>query len=160
MGFWQIFFPRVNGVKQGAISSPVLFCVFIDELLNRLKSAKLGCFIGNIYAGSMAYADDLTLLAPTADAMRRMLQICSEYANEFSVSFNANKSKCMQFLPRKLWPDNVRPVFFYISGNVIEFVDRWPHLGNILDVGQSDSGCTLNLRSQMIGQINDVLFFR
>ena len=48
-----------NGVKQGAIFSPTLFCVYIDDLLNRLNNSDLG-YIGSIYAGSMAYADDLT----------------------------------------------------------------------------------------------------
>ena len=77
-----------NGVKQGAIFSPTLFCVYIDDLLKRLKNLGLGCYIGNIYAGSMAYADDLTLLAPTAEAMRFMLKVCSDYATEFSIMFN------------------------------------------------------------------------
>jgi hypothetical protein len=58
-------------------------CVYIDDLLNRLKTANSGCFIGSS-AGSMAYADDLTLLAPTAEAMRSMLKVCSDCEIEFS----------------------------------------------------------------------------
>jgi hypothetical protein len=37
----------------------------------RLKEAKLGCYVGSEYVGALAYADDLTLLAPAADAMRK-----------------------------------------------------------------------------------------
>ena len=65
-----------NGVKQGGISSPILFCVYVDGLLRRLKEAKLGCHIGREYVGALAYADDFTLLAPTADAI---CVICSSY---------------------------------------------------------------------------------
>ncbi len=91
-------FSVCNGVKQGAIIiSPIFFCVYIDDLLNRLKTANLGCFVGSLYAGSMAYADDLTLLAPTAEAMRSMLKVCSDYATEFSICFNPNKTECMFF---------------------------------------------------------------
>ena len=48
-----------------------------------------------LFVGVLAYADDLVLLAPTATAMRRMLHICEEFANIFSVRFNASKSKCI-----------------------------------------------------------------
>jgi hypothetical protein len=146
-----------NGVKQGAIFSPTLFCVYIDDLLNRLKNLGLGCYIGNIYAGSMAYADDLTLLAPTAEAMRFMLKVCSDYATEFSIMFNPNKSKCMLFRPMGK-PVCVYPRF-YIDGSLIEYVNEWMHLGNIIDVNQSDSACIINRRNRLIGQINDVLCF-
>ena len=106
-------FAVYNGVKQGAISSPILFCIYIDNLLLRLKSANIGCFIGNIYTGCLAYADDLTLLSPTADAMRRMLDICSEYAKDFSLSFDASKSKCLLFHPKRyrIETDSLQPTF-------------------------------------------------
>jgi hypothetical protein len=64
------YFSVYNGVKQGAVISPILFCVYIDDLLVKLKAANIGCIIGGIYAGCLAYADDLTLLAPSADAFR------------------------------------------------------------------------------------------
>jgi len=150
-------FNVLNGVKQGAIFSPTLFCVYIDDLLNRLKNSGVGCYIGNIYAGSMAYADDLTLLAPTAEAMRFMLKVCSDYATEFSIMFNPNKTKCMLFRPTG------KPVSvytrFYINGSLIDYVNEWMHLGNILDVNQSDSACITHRRTRLIGQINDVLCF-
>ena len=146
-----------NGVKQGAIFSPTLFCVYIDDLLNRLKNSGLGCYIGSLYAGSMAYADDLTLLAPTAEAMRFMLKVCSDYAKEFSTSFNPNKTKCMLFRPIGK-PATVYPRF-YINDNPIEYVNESLHLGNIIDVNQSDSACIINRRNRSIGQINDVLCF-
>ena len=140
-----------NGVKQGAIFSPTLFCVYIDDLLKRLKNSGLGCYIGNIYA------DDLTLLAPTAEAMRFMLKVCSDYATEFSIMFNPNKTKCMLFRPMGK-PVDVYPTF-YINGSLIDYVNEWMHLGNIIDVNQSDSACIINRRNRLIGQINDVLCF-
>ena len=151
-------FPVLNGVKQGAISSPVLFCVYLDDLLIRLKDANLGCVVGRMYTGSLAYADDLTLLAPTADAMRRMLVICQDYANAFDVSFNASKSKCLCFISSKSKDTTQRPCFF-IGDDQVEYVDQWPHLGNMLHVDQTDSASILNRRRQLVGQINDTLCF-
>ncbi len=51
-----------DGVKQGGVLSPVLFTVYVDELLQRLKACGMGCYIGNTFWGSFGYADDIILL--------------------------------------------------------------------------------------------------
>jgi len=38
---------------------------------------------------ALSYADDIVLLAPTTSAMRKMLEICDNYAQEYSIKFNA-----------------------------------------------------------------------
>ena len=38
-------FVTSNGVKQGEVLSPVLFTLYIDKLLNRLRQSKLGCYV-------------------------------------------------------------------------------------------------------------------
>jgi hypothetical protein len=43
------------------------------------------------FLAALAYADDITLLAPTAEAMRSLLHICDEFARDYDVIFNANK---------------------------------------------------------------------
>ncbi len=54
-----------------------------------------GCplYIGNIYCGSLGYADDVVLLAPSVTSLNAMLTICTEYASEYGVLFNPVKSK-------------------------------------------------------------------
>ena len=145
-----------NGVKQGGISSPILFCVYVDGLLRQLKEAKLGCHIGREYVGALAYADDFTLLAPTADAMRNMLLICSEYAAEHNITYNAKKSKMVLFGPNQNAQTHGRPQFF-IDTQVIEYVNSYTHLGNVLVDTQSDADCIEFRRKQFIGQLNTVL---
>ena len=58
-----------NGVKQGGILSPILFCVYIDELLNCLIEPKLGCHIGHVSYSALGYADDVGLLTPSVQAL-------------------------------------------------------------------------------------------
>jgi len=41
--------------------------------------------IGQVYVGALAYADDVTLLAPTSRAMRIQLKICEEYSEKFRI---------------------------------------------------------------------------
>ena len=74
-GISTSFFSVVNGVKQGAVLSPILFCLYLDDLLLLLSQSGFGCYMGRFFVGALAYADDLVLVAPTASAMRKMLAI-------------------------------------------------------------------------------------
>ena len=59
-------FSAKNGVKQGGgVLSPILFAIYIDGLLVKLKDSGVGCHIGNHYTGALGFADDLSLLCPT-----------------------------------------------------------------------------------------------
>ena len=99
-------FEVLNGLKQGGVLSPALFCVYIDGLLATLKDAGIGCHIGSQFVGVLAYADDIVLLAPTPDALRLMLKLCDHYANNFNILFNASKSKCLIMRPKGMTCEN------------------------------------------------------
>ena len=65
-----------NGVRQGGVLSPVLFSVYVNGLLCKLKDSGIGCHLGCEFVGSVCYADELALLAPSPSALRIMLNIC------------------------------------------------------------------------------------
>ena len=66
--------------KARRILSPILFCVYIDELLNRLLSSGIGCHMGNLSHACFGYADDVNLLAPSVgalhDLIKKLRKIC------------------------------------------------------------------------------------
>ena len=76
-----------NGVRQGSVLSPVLFSVYLDELLEKLSKSGVGCHWGGAFVGALCYADDIVLLAPCASAMRHMLNICDSYATSHGLIF-------------------------------------------------------------------------
>jgi len=49
------WFSVQNGVKQGGVLSPILFCINMDGLLNKLHSSMIGCCIGSQFTGALAY---------------------------------------------------------------------------------------------------------
>ena len=59
-----------NGVKQGGVLSPVLFTMYIDKLLIKLKNSGYGYYIGTKYMGSFSYADDIVIITLSQIAMR------------------------------------------------------------------------------------------
>ena len=82
-----------NGVKQGGVLSPILFTNYIDELLISLRKLGVGCYIGNIFCGAFGYADDVTLLAPTRGALRKLLEACISFGEAlicYSIRIKAN----------------------------------------------------------------------
>ncbi len=44
-------FNRVNGVRQGGVISPILFTVYMDKLISKLKTCEAGCWVGHHYYG-------------------------------------------------------------------------------------------------------------
>ena len=46
-----------NGVRQRAVSSAILFAVYIDELLSLLKQSRLGCHIHSVFVGAFVFVD-------------------------------------------------------------------------------------------------------
>ena len=65
----------LNGIKQGGVIYPSLFCLYINNLLEKLKEKGYGCFIGPHYYGGFGYADDIVLLCPSVSGMNKMLNI-------------------------------------------------------------------------------------
>ena len=81
-----------NGVKQGGIISPVLFNVYMDDLSCALNRSNIGGRIGGEIVNHLSYADDLCLICLSSAGMQKLLNVCSNYATEHSLSYNANKS--------------------------------------------------------------------
>ena len=42
-------FTITNSTRQGSVLSPALFSVYVQELLDRLQSAGIGCHVGNTF---------------------------------------------------------------------------------------------------------------
>jgi len=129
-------------VKQGGVISPILFCIYIDDLIVSLSQLAVVCYISGNFVGAIDYADDLILISPMPLGMRKLLFTCDSYANEFDILFNANKSKFLVGNTGKLQSMfnyiNLNGCPFYIGGKLIENVTSSSYLGHIINCHSDD----------------------
>ena len=116
-----------NGVKQGAVLSAPLFALYVDDLLNKLNNCKVGCHIGSMSANAFGYADDIIILSPTCKALKLMIKICEDYAEDYKILFNPDKCTLLIFSDSDHYHNNVN---ITISGCRIKNVKKEKHLGH------------------------------
>ena len=126
---WNSCFSRTvavkSGIRQGGILSPVLFNIYIDELINSLQVSDLGCHLGQEYVGCIVYADDVLLVSASVVQLQRMLDLCAECGDKLDIVFNASKSvlfKVGKVCHEKL--DNL-----YLGMKVLSWCDHFKYLG-------------------------------
>jgi exonuclease III len=85
------------GVRQGGLTSPRLFNLYMNRLVEELSSSNVGCSIGGVAINNISYADDMVLLSPSLGGMRKLLRICESYAGAHGLRYNPKKSEYMIF---------------------------------------------------------------
>ena len=75
-------FSTSNDVRQGGVLSPILFAIYIDDLLTALEKNGVGRFWKHHYVGAVCYTDDIALVALSSSALRNMLNICVKFASK------------------------------------------------------------------------------
>lgn len=73
-----------SGGKVVFLALAILFAIYIDSLLESLRASGRGCYWGNHFSGALCYADNLIILAPSPDGLRKMLAHCESYADLLS----------------------------------------------------------------------------
>ena len=78
------------GLREGSCLSPTLYAIFINDLLEELQAAKIGCQfeaagtpMANIWTGALMYADDLVLLAKSEAEIRALTKILGQHGHKW-----------------------------------------------------------------------------
>lgn len=123
-------FTVTNGVRQGGILSPYLFCVFMDDLSLALNDVPTGCFLGEQRVNHLMYADDIVLLSPSASGLRQLLSQCELYGQSHDILFNSSKCNVMVFSCTLL--KSLKDAEFKINEKTILQCSQYKYLGHIV----------------------------
>jgi hypothetical protein len=128
-----------DGVIQGAVTSPLIFIVFINPLIRALKDAGIGVIIDNKISPGVLFADDIAIIAKTVEEMRKALDIVSKWANKWRMAFSP--SKCKIIIIGKEHAPDIDTSLFMLQGRSLSVSTAEKYLGVII----SDTG-TVNLK--------------
>ena len=154
--FNSVTFGVSNGVRQGAVASPLFFNLYMDELFEIIKNSHLGCKIDNYNYGILGYADDLSLLCPSREGLQLMVNkvrdYCDNYGIKISVNIDQKKSKttCINFT------NKLNPVCIRLYGLHIPYVTRWSHLGTTVQKDEQLDYDMNRCRGEFIGNIHSL----
>lgn len=115
------------GVRQGGLTSPKLFCLYVDRLVRELSGTMVGFSIDGTLVNNISYADDMVLLAPSISALKTLLSVCERYAEAHGLRYNAKKSECLLFKAGTKSYD-VPPIT--LVGTALEWVTSFKYLGH------------------------------
>jgi Reverse transcriptase (RNA-dependent DNA polymerase) len=115
------------------VLSPILFAVYIDSLICKLKLSRYGAYIGEQYVGCLVYADDILLVSHSIGAMQLMLDMCSSEAVFLDLQFNTKKSVAIRVGPR--WQCTCSPLI--LSNAELTYVEDARYLGIVITAARS-----------------------
>ena len=127
-GYLSREFTINKGVLQGSKLGPILFVLFINELLITLENSKLGASIGSTHIAILGFADDIMLVSDSPVNLRKLISICVSWAEDNKMKFNVDKCKILIFNK----PSKRECPLFELYGKPLEIVTEYKYLGIII----------------------------
>ena len=150
--FYSKWFQISAGARQGGVLSPDFYSIYVDDLIDILRDAGIGCYIQSIFAAAIFYADDMAVLSPSVKGLQKLLNICQEYCSNWDILLNAKKTKNMCF------GRGSTPCFTTTINNVsIPWVSHWKYLGVTLQAGPTFQCCIKDKLSSFYRALNSIL---
>jgi hypothetical protein len=84
-----------RGLRQGCSLSPLLFALYVSGLGHDLTMCDQGVLLHKVCVSAIFFADDLVLIAKTAEGLKELLEIVQRHCVDLSMKLSIPKSKVM-----------------------------------------------------------------
>ena len=120
------FFDVTLGLKQGEPLSPILFILFINDIVHHIDFDNLTDKDLELLSKYLiAFADDIVLFTTDPVSLQAQIDQIQRYSLKWGLKINSNKTKVCIFEKRKQDHDET----FNIGGEIIDIVDNFVYLG-------------------------------
>ena len=126
------YFNCTVGTIQGCVTSPILFLLFINDLINYLrKKCDGGIFLSDEIEKLLAllFADEVALFADSIIGLQRSVNCTENFFNAVGMKINLNKTKIVVF--RNGGTLKTNEVWSY-KGEKIQVVSFYEYLGMLM----------------------------
>ena len=128
-GLTTDFFDVNCGLKQGCLLSPLLFNLYIDDLVRDMNLLNIGIDIDDEKLCILLYADDVILIADTEADLQSLLNCLYDWSERNGLKINNDKSKIVHFR----LPSVPRSLFHFSCGeSTLDITQQYKYLGLIL----------------------------
>ena len=91
-------------MAQGCSLSPILFSVFINDLLKDAEQAELGIQLSSgKRVGGMLFADDFVGVSNSRGSLQKLIDVVHRYCSKWGLKANVSKSAVVVFSVEGGW---------------------------------------------------------
>src|SRR6218665_2221199 len=117
-----------RGVRQGCPLSPLLFNIYIEELVREaVEDLEDGIKVGGRRIKALRFADDQAMVAKSQKGLQTMMDRLDRTSREYGMKINIKKTKVL-----KISKGKETMVRINIGGKEIEQVKEFCYLGSVI----------------------------
>ena len=123
-------FEMNTGLRQGCVLSSLLFSLYINGAVKKLKEERCGVECGGETIPGLLFADDTCLMASDAAGLIKSLDVLVGWCKEWGVKINVAKSGVMHIRNKKAERCEMA---YEVDGEAIPMVSSYKYLGCVVD---------------------------
>lgn len=131
-----------RGVRQGDTISPKLFTACLQEIFRTLDWEEKGININGEYLSNLRFADDIILVAETAEELQSMIEGLHKASLNVGLKMNKKKTQVM-------YNNSAIKKDILVDGQKLDIVEKYIYLGQEVRITNADKQKEVERRIQM-----------